>query len=194
MRGWACCWGRLKGTESLWGEGGGGRWNGRQGRVGPPQLPRESPEPQFIQLPRQCKQTVIEGDEKGAGAGRAAQTEAAAHENRSCCQGLCFGCCFQARKRTALRSGPIRHLVVQNNRFSISITVIKPVTQFLCRGCWTVRPAFIRVRSNRGFTAFISHVLIFLTVQSGCLLGKKKKKGKWYVSALKGRYLKIVLR
>lgn len=39
-----------------------------------------------------------------------------------------FWLLLQALKKIALRIGPIRHLVVPCNRFSFSITVIKPVT------------------------------------------------------------------
>lgn len=53
---WECtmCWGGVVGGGCMEQRGGGseGVGGGRQGRVGPPELPRESPEPRFIQLLR----------------------------------------------------------------------------------------------------------------------------------------------
>lgn len=91
------------GSEKGWEGRREGDW--RQGRVGPPELPRESPEPRFIQLVRQCKQW-LNGDEKGAGVGRTAQGETAPHEYCALVKAL-FWSVLRAHKQTALLIGPI---------------------------------------------------------------------------------------
>ncbi len=78
----------------------------------------------------------MNGDEKGAGADRIAQREAAPHENRAPSR-LCFGLVLRAHKQTALLIGSITvtPLVVKHICFSFSTTVIKRVTYFACINC-----------------------------------------------------------
>ena len=133
--GWGC-WGRQRQR----GQRGGGRegrgeTEGRAGR-GLQSFPGRALSHGSFSSWDSVNRQWLNGDEKGAGAGRTAQREAAPHENCAPVKAL-FWLVFQAHKQTALLIGSITvtPLVVQHTRFSFSTTVIKRVTYFACIDC-----------------------------------------------------------